>query len=97
MIERMVASKISNYQVSMTNETDNEEDNEKDTRSPYAIGYEWSVIVSSIGLEMALPPVFGIWLDQKFGTVIIFTLLGAVLGMITALTHLIQIGKKNNK
>ena len=77
----------------MANEKNNEKKSEKDTRSPYAIGYEWSVIISSIGMEMALPPIFGIWLDQKFGTVMIFTLLGAVLGMVTALMHLIQIGK----
>ena len=81
----------------MSKGKDNENQSEKDTRSPYAIGYEWSVIVSSIGMEMALPPIFGIWLDQKFGTVMLFTLLGAAFGMITAMMHLIQIGKKNNK
>ena len=59
-----------------------------------AVGYEWSIRVSGIGLEMALPPVFGIWLDAKCGTLILFTVLGAILGMTTALIHLIQLGKQ---
>ena len=83
-----------NFQVNTTDKKDSEKKNEKDSRSPYAIGYERSVLVSSIGMEMALPPIFGIWLDHKFGTVILFTILGAVLGMTTALIHLVQIGKK---
>ena len=79
--------------MSTPGEKNGEETDEKDTRSPLAIGYEWSVIVSSIGLEMALPPAFGIWLDQKCGTVMLFTVLGAILGMTTAMMHLIQITK----
>ena len=62
-------------------------------RSPYAVGYEWSVRISSIGLEMALPPTAGIWLDSRCGTLPLLTILGAVLGMTTAMTHLIQIAK----
>ena len=67
--------------------------NKQDGRSPYAVGYEWSVRISTISLEMALPPVFGMWLDSKCGTLVLFTLLGAVFGMTTALIHLIQISK----
>jgi len=62
-------------------------------RSPYAVGYEWSVRISSIALGMVLPAVFGIWLDAKCGTLILFTVLGAILGMTTALIQLIRIGK----
>jgi len=62
-------------------------------RSPYAVGYEWSTRISTIALEMALPPVFGMWLDSRCGTLILFTVLGAMFGMTTALIHLIQIGK----
>ena len=71
----------------------NNPDRDLQERSPYAVGYEWSVRISSIGLEMALPPAAGIWLDSRCGTLPLFTLLGAVLGMTTALMHLIQIGK----
>ena len=67
--------------------------NKHDGRSPYAVGYERSVRISTINLEMALPPVLGMWLDSKCGTLILFTVLGAVFGMTTALFHLIQIGK----
>jgi len=70
--------------------------NDPQERSPYAVGYEWSVRVSSIGLQMALPPVFGIWLDSKCGTLPLFTVLGAVLGMTTGMIHLIQLGKSNS-
>ena len=73
--------------------TQNERDTGQQGRSPYAVGYEWSVKISTIGMEMALPPVFGMWLDSKCGTLVLFTLLGAALGMTTALIHLIRIGK----
>jgi len=66
-------------------------------RSPYAVGYEWSVRISSIGLQMALPPVFGIWLDSQCGTLMFFTVLGAALGMTTALISLIRLGKNNER
>ncbi len=75
--------------------TPHDHDDDRSGRSPYAIGYEWSVIVSSIAMEMALPPLFGIWLDGKCGTLLLFTVLGAALGMTTALLHLLQIDKKN--
>jgi len=75
------------------NPIQNEHNSDPQGRSPYAVGYEWSVRISTIGLEMALPPVFGMWLDSKCGTLVLFTLLGAVFGMTTALIHLIRIGK----
>ncbi|MGL6196685.1 MAG: hypothetical protein ACRC2T_17875 [Thermoguttaceae bacterium] len=71
--------------------------NNDDGRSPLAIGYAWSVIISTIALEMTLPALFGFWLDYKFGTLILFTIIGAVLGMITGMTHLIQITKRKMK
>ena len=71
----------------------NDSDRDLHERSPYAVGYEWSVRISSIGLEMALPPAAGIWLDSRCGTLPLFTILGAVFGMTTAMIHLIQIGK----
>lgn len=48
-------------------------------------------------MEMALPPLLGIWLDGKCGTLLLFTVLGAALGMTTALLHLLQIGQKNQR
>ncbi|MGL6226272.1 MAG: AtpZ/AtpI family protein [Thermoguttaceae bacterium] len=66
---------------------------EQDSRSPLAIGYTWSIIVSSIAFEMVLPILLGFWIDQKLGTLVLFTLLGAVLGMTIALLQLIQLGK----
>ena len=81
----------------MENLPQNKRENDQRERSPYAVGYELSVRVTTIALEMALPPVFGIWLDSKCGTVILFTVLGAVLGMTTALIHLIQLGKDSSE
>ncbi len=62
--------------------------------SPISQGYAWSVRVTSIALEMVLPSLGGVWLDAKLGTFILFTLLGAVLGMTTALWSLLKTAKQ---
>ena len=88
-------SKLLYDSMSNHNQQENQPKNNRWEHSPYAVGYEWSVRVSTIGLEMALPPVFGVWLDSKCGTLILFTVLGAALGMTTALIRLIRLGKES--
>lgn len=69
----------------------------KDERSPLAIGYTWSAIIATIGMEMALPPLLGAWIDRKCGTLVVFTIFGAALGMAIGLTHILKIAKNNGK
>jgi hypothetical protein len=72
-------------------------ENEFDDRDPISKGYAWSVIVSSIGMEMVVPPLIGLWIDRKCGTIVLFTILGAVLGMVCAISQLVGLGKNNKK
>lgn len=65
-----------------------------DTRSPLAIGISWSVTISGIAIQAVLPCLIGLWLDQKFGTVVVFFFIGLVLGMVSAVMQLVRIGKK---
>lgn len=61
-----------------------------DDRASIAQAWAWSSRITSVALEMVLPAVLGHWLDQKLGTVVVFLLLGLVLGMTAGLYHLIK-------
>ena len=63
----------------------------RDTRSPEAKAYHWATRIMTISLEMVVPGLVGYWLDQKFGTKALLTIIGFVLGMTLGMWHLIQI------
>ena len=64
-----------------------------DDRSRQAIAYSWASRVISISLEMVVPGAIGVWLDKRFGTVAVFTVLGFSLGLVLGIIHLLQISK----
>lgn len=47
--------------------------------------------MTTIALEMVLPPVIGLWIDRQLGTVMVFLVLGAILGMTTGILHLVRL------
>lgn len=59
--------------------------------------YQWSARMSGIAFEMVIPALIGIGLDQFCGTVVLFTLLGVVLGMVLGFWQLIKIASENVK
>ncbi len=61
------------------------------TRSPYAAALEWSSRITTISLELVLPPLAGYWLDQRLGTGMLLLILGAVLGFVTATFSLMRL------
>jgi F0F1-type ATP synthase assembly protein I len=63
----------------------------EEKRSGLALGYALSIRVSAIAIEMVLPCVVGVWLDEKLGTFLLFTVLGAILGMTTAILSLMRL------
>jgi F0F1-type ATP synthase assembly protein I len=65
-------------------------------RSPMAVAMEWSVRLTTIGLEMALPAGGGFWLDHSIGTMPVFVILGAILGFIAGFYHLMQIARQES-
>jgi F0F1-type ATP synthase assembly protein I len=61
-----------------------------DDRSPSAKAYQWSTRIMVVALEMVLPGLAGYWLDQQLGTVVLFMLVGFVVGCTAAVVHLIR-------
>jgi F0F1-type ATP synthase assembly protein I len=59
-----------------------------DDRSPVAKSFSKASEVTSISIMMIVPGLIGYWIDQKVGSVLVFTLLGLVLGMGVAVRQL---------
>jgi F0F1-type ATP synthase assembly protein I len=51
----------------------------------------WSSRITTICLEMVIPAVIGYWLDQWLGTGTVFVLIGAGVGLVAGMMHLIRI------
>jgi len=62
-----------------------------DDRPPLARAAEWTSRVTTISLEMVLPGLVGLWIDQKLGTKALFLVLGVILGFATGLWSLIRL------
>lgn len=61
-----------------------------DDRPPLVVAAEWTSRITAISLEMALPGVIGFWIDLQLGTVMVFLVLGVILGMVTGIMHLVR-------
>jgi hypothetical protein len=59
-------------------------------RSFIAVAVDRASRVTTIALEMVVPPVLGLWIDRKLGTDFIFVSLGAVLGFCTGIMSLLK-------
>lgn len=76
-----------------------------DDRSPLAIAAGWATVAITVSLEMAVPALIGYGLDTWLGTRVVFVAVGAVLGLILGMLHLIRLaggksatnGKKPSK
>lgn len=62
-------------------------------RSRLSVGWEWASRVLTVGLEFALPPLFGAWFDRWVGRGHWGVLGGVVLGFCVGMTHLLQIAR----
>jgi len=67
-----------------------------DDRSPWVLVSQWTSRLTSIALEMALPPLGGVWLDRKFGTVPVFMVVGMLVGFAVAMIHLFQMSRSGD-
>ena len=64
---------------------------DSDDPSLYAHLYQWSARISTIAIEMVIPALIGIWLDQLMGTVVLLTIFGVFLGMALGFWQLLKI------
>ena len=58
------------------------------------MGLQWASTITTIGLMMALPPLLGQWLDQRYGTRPLWTVVLAVLGFVAAMRQLWDIARR---
>jgi hypothetical protein len=61
-----------------------------DDRAPMAIAYHWASRIVAVALEMVLPGLAGYWLDQRLGTLVVFTFAGFAAGLFLGMKHLLQ-------
>jgi hypothetical protein len=66
---------------------------QRDDRSPLALAYQWSARITSISLELLLPMLIGLWLDQRWGTLPLLLIVGVILGFVTATLSLLRLAK----
>ena len=64
---------------------------QRDGRSPFALAMEWTSRITTISLEMVVPPAIGYWLDQRLGTRALFLVLGMIAGFTTAIFSLVRL------
>lgn len=60
------------------------------------VAAEWTSRVTTICVEMVLPAVAGLWLDRQLGTVMVFLLLGIVLGMTVGMIQLLRLASPSS-
>ena len=65
----------------------------EDDRSAISLAYAWATRVMVIAAEMVVPGLFGLWIDQKLGTLVLFALLGFAFGITIAIMHLVRMTK----
>lgn len=66
---------------------------QKGERSPIAVGMEWALTITTIGLEYTLPIVLGYALDRYWGTSPVATMTGVVLGLAVGMLHTVRLGR----
>lgn len=65
-----------------------------DQPSPMAAAMEWVSRIFAVALEMVLPGLAGIWLDERLGTGFL-VLLGFGLGIALGIWHLLAMSKRS--
>jgi F0F1-type ATP synthase assembly protein I len=65
----------------------------QDHRSPVSVAAAWASQVTSIALEMVVPPVLGWWLDQKLGTSFVFVTVGGIFGFCAGMLSLLHVAR----
>lgn len=57
-------------------------------------GVMWASRVTTLGLELALPPLAGVYLDSRWHIKPVGTIVGAILGFAACMTHILRIARQ---
>lgn len=70
--------------------------NQPQPRSVLAVGMQWASRATTLGLEFALPALLGVWLDRRWGSTPLATVIGAVLGFAVGMMHVLRIARQGS-
>jgi ATP synthase protein I len=62
--------------------------------SVVSLGVRWATRVTSIGLEFALPPLLGGYLDRRWGSGSLLTIVGALVGFLSGMVHRLALARE---
>lgn len=62
-----------------------------DDRAPLAIAAQWATVAITVALEMAVPALIGFGIDSWLGTRPVLVSIGAVLGLVLGMWHLVRL------
>lgn len=71
-----------------------QDDSGSPASDPMSTGIRWASRVSTVGLEFALPPVLGVYLDRLWKTAPLCTLIGAFLGFSVGMLQILGIARE---
>lgn len=63
------------------------------SKHSHLVGMYWASRVSSIGMQMAVPPLLGFLGDRRFGTAPWLTLLGACVGFVLSMLDVLRLSR----
>lgn len=63
------------------------------SKNAHVVGMYWAMRVTSIGMQMAIPPLLGFLGDRRFDTVPWLTLLGACLGFVLSMLDVLRLAR----
>lgn len=61
------------------------------------VAAEWVSRITTVALEMALPPALGYWADQSLGTGVVLVVTGGIVGLTVGTWHLIRIANASQR
>lgn len=62
----------------------------RNRRPPMAVAMQWVSQITTVSLMMVLPALGGLWLDRTFGTGPWLLIVGALLGLLASMMHLLR-------
>jgi len=68
-----------------------------DQRPLLIVAAEWMSRVTTISLEMVLPGLIGFWIDRQLETVMVFLVLGVILGVTVGMLHLVRLTASSSR
>ena len=63
-------------------------------RSSLSVAVQWASRVTTVGLEFALPPLAGAYLDRHWPLSPLATILGVFLGFAVGMMHILRIARE---